>query len=222
MRRGWFVPVRGQLLRRLRRSLCLQGRRWYQVFDCAGAEAWSCLPMLLWLQQATAGMRRGRHVDFRRGPLQHLRRLPRLRERWQHQVLSLPRLRRHWRKIQNVWLPTRGETGLGFGSHLLWWFSSPSGFVVVRCAGALVLEASGSSVSDDMMADGHPFQLCRSAVTKQVGVDMLHKTATKKTLFLRQRGGRLQAVCSGRRQRGMPGGVYKDRVVFSFLSRVFL
>jgi hypothetical protein len=89
-------------------------RRRYQVFDCADAEAWSCLPMLLRLQRATAGMRRGRHVNLGRGPLQHLRRLPRLRERWQHQVLSLPRLHRRWRKIRKVWLPTRGETGLGF------------------------------------------------------------------------------------------------------------
>jgi len=82
--------------------------------------------------------------------------------------------------------------------------------------GVLILEASDSSVSDDVMADSQLFQPGCSAVTKQVGVDMLHKTATKKTLFLRQRGGRLQAVCSGQRRQGRPGGVYKDRVVIFF------
>jgi hypothetical protein len=45
--------------------------------------------------------------------------------------------------------------------------------------GALVLVASDSSVFDDTMADGHLFQPGRSAVIKQVGVDVLHKTATK-------------------------------------------
>ncbi|OQU83827.1 hypothetical protein SORBI_3005G184000 [Sorghum bicolor] len=44
---------------------------------------------------------------------------------------------------------------------------------------ALVLVASDSSVSDDVMVDGHLFQPGRSAVTKHVGINVLHKTATK-------------------------------------------
>nr|AWA44647.1 hypothetical protein SO13M23_000009 [Saccharum officinarum] len=51
--------------------------------------------------------------------------------------------------------------------------------------GALVLVASDSLVSDDVMANDHLFQSGSSVVTKQVGINVLHKTATKKTMFLR-------------------------------------
>jgi hypothetical protein len=61
-----------------------------------------------------------------------------------------------------------------FGGSVPLWGSSSSGVL-----GALVLETSDSSVSDDVMADGHLFQPGRSAVTKQVGVYVLHKTTTK-------------------------------------------
>jgi hypothetical protein len=97
-----------------------------------------------------------------------------------------------------------------FGGSAPLWGSSSSGVL-----GALVLMVSDSSVSDDVMADDHLFQPGHLAVIKQVGIDVLHKTATK-TVFLRRRGGRLQAVCSGHRRRGRLGGVYKDRVVIFF------
>jgi hypothetical protein len=37
-------------------------------------------------------------------------------------------------------------------------------------------------MSDDVMANGHLFQPGRSVATKQVRIDVLHKTATKKKL----------------------------------------
>jgi hypothetical protein len=48
--------------------------------------------------------------------------------------------------------------------------------------GAPLLEASDCSVSNDVMANDHLFQPGRSAVTMQVGIDVLHKTATKNSV----------------------------------------
>jgi hypothetical protein len=38
-------------------------------------------------------------------------------------------------------------------------------------------------MSDDVMANSHLFQPGRSVATKQVRIDVLHKTATKKLCF---------------------------------------
>jgi hypothetical protein len=53
-------------------------------------------------------------------------------------------------------------------------------------------------------------------VTKQVRIDVLHKTVTKNCVSSPER----TAICSGRWWRGKPGGVYKDRIVifFSFMG----
>jgi hypothetical protein len=88
---------------------------------------------------------------------------------------------------------------LGFASHFFCGLVPLQGSSSFGELGALVLVASDSSVSDDVMANGHLFQPGRSVVTKQVGIDVLHKTATKKIVFLCWRGDRLQVVCSGRR-----------------------
>jgi hypothetical protein len=86
--------------------------------------------------------------------------------------------------------------------------ASPRGSSSSGAVGALVPVASDSSVSDDD-------QPGRSLVTKQVGFDVLQKTA-KKSVMLRRSGGRLQAVRSDRRWRGRPGA-YKNLVVIFFL-----
>jgi hypothetical protein len=49
-------------------------------------------------------------------------------------------------------------------------------------------------VSDDVMANGHPFQPGRSVVTKQVGIDMLHKTATKNCVSSPERRSALSSM----------------------------
>ena len=58
-------------------------------------------------------------------------------------------------------------------SHLPWWFCFPSGSSSSGGLGALIPVASDPSVSDDAFLPG------RSSFTKQVGFDVLHKTATK-------------------------------------------
>jgi hypothetical protein len=86
--------------------------------------------------------------------------------------------------------------------------------------GALVLVTSDSLVSDDVMANGHLFSQVVQWLKSRSGSTCYTRRQQKKTLFLHRRGGRLQAVCSSRRWRGRPGGVYKDRIVifFSFMG----
>ena len=55
--------------------------------------------------------------------------------------------------------------------------------------GALVLEASDSSVSDNVMADDHLFQPGRSAVTKQVGDQRATQDGNKKLCFFAEEVG---------------------------------
>jgi hypothetical protein len=94
------------------------------------------------------------------------------------------------------------------------WGSSSSGEL-----GALILVASDSLVFDDVMASGHLFQPVVQWLQSRSG-STCYTGWQQKTVFLRRRGGRLQAVCSGHRWRGRPGGVYKDRIVifFSFMG----
>ena len=80
---------------------------------------------------------------------------------------------RLWRRPLEVCLPT-WETGLVFRSHLIWWFTSPSGCSLLRRGGVDAASGVCPFFTGEVMADGHLAWPARSSSIRHVGFpDML-------------------------------------------------